>query len=91
MEQIEFSSFPSSGTIALQYIHCFDLKLNDILTLSVLLQIHYQKLDGMKCLRVISKSQPITLDRKVAEEKANIAVLGLHAVQKSAQMASKGK
>jgi len=54
------------------------------------LQIIYTKLDGMKCMRVISKKQPITFDRSEAEEKANIKILGLHAVQTSAKLASKG-
>jgi len=34
------------------------------------LQIIYTKLDGMKCMRVISKKQPITFDRSEAEEKS---------------------
>jgi len=44
----------------------------------------------MKCIRVITKSQPLTFDQKVAEDSANVAVVSAHTVQKSAKMASKG-
>jgi len=54
-------------------------------------QILFTKLDGMKCVRVITKLQPVTFDKQVAEAKANIAVLGMNAVQQSAKLASKGK
>jgi hypothetical protein len=44
----------------------------------------------MKCMRSITKTQEITFDQKVAEEKANIGVLSINAVQQSAKLASKG-
>jgi len=44
----------------------------------------------MKCLRTITKAQPVTFDRKLAEDHANIAVLGQNAVQQSAKLASHG-
>jgi len=44
----------------------------------------------MKCIRVITRSQPLTFDKKVAEDSTNVAVVSAHNVQKSAKMASKG-
>lgn len=44
----------------------------------------------MKCMRSITKTQELTFDQKIAEEKANIGVLSLNAVQQSAKLASKG-
>jgi len=41
-------------------------------------------------MRVISKKQPITFDRAEAEEKADIGVMGIHAMQTTAKLASKG-
>jgi len=55
------------------------------------LQIRYTRLDGMKCMRVISKQQPLTFDRNEAEEAANVAVIGVHSVRHVADIASKGR
>jgi len=55
------------------------------------LQIRYTKLDGMKCIRIISREQKATRDREQAELAANVDVLGLNAVQKSAKIAQKGE
>jgi len=63
---------------------------NKLTHLPFQIQIEYTRLDGMKCLRVISKKQVVTFDRKEAEDKANIAVLATNAVHQSAKMASKG-
>lgn len=54
-------------------------------------QIRYTKLDGMKCIRIISREQKATRDREQAELAANVDVLGLNAVQKSAKIAQKGE
>lgn len=42
-------------------------RFKDLKELPFQVQIRYTKLDGMKCLRVISKSQPITQKREEAE------------------------
>ncbi len=47
-------------------------EFNQLKALPFQLQIRYTRLDGMKCMRTISKSQPVTFDRKVAEDRANI-------------------
>jgi hypothetical protein len=41
-------------------------------------------------MRCISKTQPITFDRSVAEENVNLEVLGVNAIQQTAKLASKG-
>lgn len=45
----------------------------------------------MKCMRVISKTQPITFDKVQAEENADLGVLGTHGIQTSAKMAQRGE
>jgi hypothetical protein len=45
----------------------------------------------MKCIRIISREQKATRDREQAELAANVDVLGLNAVQKSAKIAQKGE
>eukprot|EP01119_Soliformovum_irregulare_P010427 TRINITY_DN2560_c0_g1_i1.p1 TRINITY_DN2560_c0_g1~~TRINITY_DN2560_c0_g1_i1.p1 ORF type:complete len:705 (-),score=229.00 TRINITY_DN2560_c0_g1_i1:13-2127(-) len=53
-------------------------------------QIRYTKLNGMKCMRVISRNLKITNSQEVAEEHANLAVLGMNAVQNTAKLAAQG-
>lgn len=53
-------------------------------------QILFTRLDGMTCMRVISRLQPITESKEQAEEEADVAVLGQNAAQQCAQLASKG-
>jgi len=80
--------------VTFQYAVRKDINKEEFKNLKVMpfqVQIHFRRLNGMKCLRVITKSQQLTFDRKVAEENANIAVLGMNAVQQSAHLASKGK
>ena len=53
-------------------------------------QIHFTKLNGMKCVRVISQSKPVTRDRSVAERAARPEVLATHAAQQAARLARRG-
>jgi hypothetical protein len=54
-------------------------------------QITYtKKATGAKMIRVMTQAQPITTDRDVAEQNANVQVLGLHSVQESARLAQQG-
>jgi len=64
--------------------------IGDISTLPFQLQIHFTRLDGAKCIRVISKTQEVTDVREVAEENMNIGVIGLHSVQQTAKIAEDG-
>jgi hypothetical protein len=54
------------------------------------LQVTYRRMDGMQCLRVISKRLPITSERKAAESKANLQILTANAMQQSSAMCAKG-
>jgi len=54
-------------------------------------QINYTKVNGTKCIRVISDSKPLTNDRNVAEKSAKVSVLGTHVTQQSAKMAMDGE
>jgi len=64
---------------------CYLIKIDIII-----LQIHYTRIDGMKCLRVISASQPITFDRNVAEKSVRVDLLAAHNAQMGASYAHKG-
>ena len=53
-------------------------------------QIRYCRKDGSKWLRVISQSRQVTREREEMEKTSNVAVTGLAAVQRSAQLAQAG-
>lgn len=53
-------------------------------------QISFTKLDGTKCLRIITKDQLLTRDREKCESQANIAVMSISAVKNSTQMSKNG-
>jgi len=53
-------------------------------------QIRYTKLNGTKCLRVMSKSAEITHNRQEAEKYVNVNVVGLHSQAQAAQLAAEG-
>ncbi|GAM18137.1 hypothetical protein SAMD00019534_013120 [Acytostelium subglobosum LB1] len=54
------------------------------------LQITYTTMKGMKCVRVMTMTQEITTKQEVAEEHADVEVLGINMVQTSSKMASGG-
>ncbi len=66
------------------------LNTTDIKSLPFQLQIRYTKLDGTKCIRIISKEQPVTWDKQQAEQHANVDILGLNSVQQAAKAAQQG-
>eukprot|EP00029_Vermamoeba_vermiformis_P006511 TRINITY_DN2572_c1_g1_i2.p1 TRINITY_DN2572_c1_g1~~TRINITY_DN2572_c1_g1_i2.p1 ORF type:complete len:687 (-),score=231.37 TRINITY_DN2572_c1_g1_i2:56-2116(-) len=53
-------------------------------------QITYTRLNGTKCVRVLTKSKKITTDRAKAEESVDAGVMGAHVYQQSAKLAQKG-
>lgn len=65
-------------------------KFRHLATVPFQVQVRYTKLNGMKCLRVISKAQPLTHDRHVAEKEARVELLAACAAQQSARLAEKG-
>lgn len=52
-------------------------------------QITYTRLDGMKCLRILSKANQATNKREDMEEGINVSVLGAAAVKRTALLAKK--
>jgi len=58
--------------------------------LPVQVQVHYTKMNGVKCVRVVSEAQPITRSREEAEAEADVSVLGVHAMKNAAVVAQKG-
>lgn len=55
------------------------------------MQIRYRRKDGSKWMRVLSQSRQVTNDHKQVEEASNVAILGIAAVQRAAQLAKDGK
>lgn len=62
-----------------------------IITFLLQVQIRYSRRDGSKWLRVISQSRHVTREREEMEKASNVAIMGLAAVQRSAQLAQAGK
>ncbi|KAK3751627.1 hypothetical protein RRG08_012688 [Elysia crispata] len=53
--------------------------------------VYTRNSDGMKCLRVLSKSTEATRDRQRMEENINVAVMGVAAMKTTANMAKAGQ
>ncbi|CAN0461917.1 unnamed protein product, partial [Ectocarpus sp. 12 AP-2014] len=53
-------------------------------------QIRYTRLDGTKCLRVLTKTQRVTKSKAAAERSMEMAVVAGHASSASGVLASKG-
>jgi len=66
-------------------------EFKDLKGLPFQLQIHFTKLDGMKCLRVISKLQQITTERSVAEQDVKADLIAANVAQQAARFAEKGQ
>eukprot|EP00753_Platysulcus_tardus_P005322 PLAT13174.1.p1 GENE.PLAT13174.1~~PLAT13174.1.p1 ORF type:complete len:812 (-),score=424.03 PLAT13174.1:165-2561(-) len=67
-----------------------ELGLAELKALPFQVQIEFTKLDGSRCIRVISNVKPVTRERHVAEESVDMAVLGAHVKQQCASMADAG-
>lgn len=67
-----------------------DLDFTKIKQLPFQAQISYSSLDGMKCVRVITKFQEITFEKEEAKKEADYKVISVNAVQKTAQLAKQG-
>ncbi|XP_070561238.1 circularly permutated Ras protein 1-like isoform X2 [Ptychodera flava] len=84
------------GTVTREHDVSFRIKLRPgqdekhLKKLPFQVQFKYTTKDGMKYQRVLTEYKGGTTDRKEMEEKLNIAVVGLSAVQESAMMAEKG-
>ena len=54
-------------------------------------QISYINLEGMKCVRLVTKNQSITFEKEEAKKEADYKVISVNAVQQTAKLARKGK
>jgi len=54
-------------------------------------QIRYTRLDGNKCIRVLSKSREVTSDRQQAERVMHMDVIGCHVQAESHKLAKESK
>lgn len=54
-------------------------------------QISYVNLEGMRCVRLVTKNQPITFEKEEAKKEADYNVISVNAVQQTAKLAKKGK
>ncbi len=68
-----------------------DIDFTKVSKLPFQTQIAYTTLDGMRCMRLITKTQNVTFEREQAKKAANYSVLSVNAVQQSAKMASDGR
>lgn len=64
--------------------------IGELTTLPFQLQITYTRLNGMKCVRIMTQSQQVTANRADAEQEADLRVLSSHAAQQTAKMAAEG-
>eukprot|EP00904_Undaria_pinnatifida_P010400 jgi/Undpi1/6490/HiC_scaffold_20.g08969.m1 len=53
-------------------------------------QIRYTRPDGMKCMRVLTRTQKVTRSKKEAEGSMSMAVVAGHAASQAGSMASRG-
>jgi len=54
-------------------------------------QVRYTRLDGSRCLRILTKSQHITSDRDTTEKALVSSIIGMHALHESASLAQLGE
>ena len=53
-------------------------------------QIKYTTLDGMKCIRLITKLQKITFEKEEAKKEMDHNIISINAIQQSAKIAQRG-
>ncbi len=83
---LEYCAKPSKELKAMT-----DIDFSKVTTLPFQTQISYLSLDGMKCVRLITKSQEITFEKEEAKKDANYKVLSVNAIQQTAKMARGGE
>jgi hypothetical protein len=54
-------------------------------------QIYYTRLDGSKCVRVITQNKPVTADQNLAARQMDASIVAASSAQKCANMAQAGK
>lgn len=87
----EIGNVTTSSSVSLEFNVRPDYDTSQLTEMPFQVQVRYTRLDGAVCLRVLTEAVPVTGSRAVAEEAANVGVLGINAVQQSAKLASRGK
>jgi len=64
--------------------------LTDIKEIPFQVQLLHTRPNGMQCIRVATTSISVTDDRKIAEQKANVKLIGVNAVVRAAKYAKEG-
>ncbi len=68
-----------------------DIKVEDLTKIPLQTQITYTLMNGMKCIRILTKVQDASSDRGEVEKEANTDILAINAAQQASKMAAKGK
>lgn len=82
---IEYCTKPSKELKEMQ-----DIDFSKLKALPFQAQIKYVTLDGMRCVRLITKQQEVTSDKEEAKKEVDYKVISVNAIQKTAQLAKKG-
>lgn len=86
----EIGNVTKESTITFEYVVSDKAKVASLKKIPFQIQIRFTKLNGSKCLRVLSRVADVTDSREQAENKVNVNILGLHSHQQTAKLASEG-
>jgi len=78
------------SSLTFEYVIHDKEKIGTLTHLPFQIQIKYNKVNGAKCLRVMSNTTKITSDRQQAEKTVNVGVIGLHSQLQAAKLAADG-
>jgi len=63
----------------------------DLASIPFQAQIIYKRLNGTRCIRVITSQRPLTIERAASERDVDVAVIGVFVSKKIAQLVQEGK
>jgi len=87
----EVGNVTQESTITFEYFPQDKQVLKEAKELCFQIQINFTKLDGSRCVRIMSKRIEVTHNRDEAEKNVNVNVVGLHSQFQAAQKAAEGK
>jgi hypothetical protein len=87
----EIGNVTQESAITFEYCPKNKEELKGVKEVCFQVQIKFTKLDGSKCVRILSKKIEITHDRLQAEKHVNVNIVGLHSQAQAAQKAAEGK
>jgi len=87
----EIGNVTGESIITFEYYPKNKEELKTVKDLCFQVQIKFTKLDGGKCVRIMSKRVEVTHSRQEAEKHVNVNVVGLHSQVQAAQKAAEGK